>query len=202
MTTAASAAWGRSASRPLRKSSSTATIPAPTTPVSWLLAPACSATAVREALVETANPWKSPEVMLAAPMATISWLGSISSPRRAAKLDAVAMVSVRLTRVMPTAPSSKRPTSCREVHGSDGRGMPWGRTPTVATPWSERVNTAETTVAPITATSTAGSRRVKRGRTSRTTSTPTPTARACQIVWSRFSKKARTSPKKPSASTE
>ena len=56
MTTAASAAWGRSASNELRNSSRRATRPAPTTPVTWLLAPDCSAIAVREPLVETANP--------------------------------------------------------------------------------------------------------------------------------------------------
>ena len=36
------------------------TTPAPTSPVSWLLAPDCSATAVRELLEEIANPWKNP----------------------------------------------------------------------------------------------------------------------------------------------
>ena len=69
-------------------------MPAPTSPVTWLLAPDCSATAVREPLVDTAKPWKNPAAMLAAPMPIISWSGSTSSPRRAAKLDAVAMVSV------------------------------------------------------------------------------------------------------------
>ena len=110
-------------------------MPAPTTPVSWLLAPACSATAVRDALVDTANPWKRPAVMLAAPIATISWFGSTSSPRRAAKLDAVAMVSVRLTRVMPTAPSSSGPDVAeRGPRAATGGGCPGGARPTVVTP--------------------------------------------------------------------
>ena len=39
------------------------TTPAPTTPVTWLLAPACSATAVRDPLVEMAKPWKNPAAM-------------------------------------------------------------------------------------------------------------------------------------------
>src|ERR1700723_933054 len=53
ITTAASAVCGRSASSELRNSRSTATKAAPTTPVSWLLAFDCSATAVREPLVDT-----------------------------------------------------------------------------------------------------------------------------------------------------
>ena len=124
MTTAASAAWGRSASIELRNRSSTATRPAPTTPVSWVRAPDCSATAVRDPLVEMAKPWKRPAAMLAAPIPIISWSGSTSSPRRAAKLAAVAMVSVSDTRVMPTAAMRRGPTSLTLVHGSDGAGTP------------------------------------------------------------------------------
>ena len=103
MTTAASAVCGRSASSPLRNSSRMATSAAPTMPVSWLRAPDCSATAVREPLVEMAKPWKNPAAMLAAPMPTISWSASTSSPRRAAKLAEVAIVSVSETSVMPSA---------------------------------------------------------------------------------------------------
>ena len=51
---------------------------APTTPVSWLLAPDCSATAVRDPLVLTGKPWNSPAEMLAAPMPIISWSASTS----------------------------------------------------------------------------------------------------------------------------
>ena len=86
MTTAASAVCGRSASSELRNRSRTATSAAPTRPASWLRAPDCSATAVREPLVEIAKPWKKPAATLAAPMPTISWSASTSSPRRAAKL--------------------------------------------------------------------------------------------------------------------
>ena len=72
MTTAASAEFGRSASSPLNHTSSSTTIPAPKMPVSWLLAPDCSATAVRELLAEMANPRKKPAAMLAEPMPIIS----------------------------------------------------------------------------------------------------------------------------------
>ena len=51
---------------------------APTSPVTWVFAPACSATAVREPLVLTGKPWKSPAAMFAAPIPIISWLPSTS----------------------------------------------------------------------------------------------------------------------------
>ena len=95
----------------LKNSSSNATTSAPTRPVSWLLAPVDSATAVRDPLVETAKPWKTPAAMFAVPMPIISWLGSTSSPRRAAKAVAVAMVSVSETSVMPAAATSIGATS-------------------------------------------------------------------------------------------
>ena len=72
MTTAASAACGRSVSSEFRKRRRTATSPAPTSPASWVFAPDCSATAVLEPLVETANPWKKPAATFAAPTPIIS----------------------------------------------------------------------------------------------------------------------------------
>ncbi len=72
MTTAARAVCGRLANNPLNATSIRVTMPAPTSPVTWLLAPDCSATAVRELLVEIAKPWKSPAIMLDAPMPIIS----------------------------------------------------------------------------------------------------------------------------------
>ena len=188
MTTPASADCGRSDSSELRNRSRTATRPAPTTPVSCVFAPDCSATAVREPLVEIANPWKNPAATLAVPMPIISWLGCSSSPRRAAKLDAVAMVSVSDTSTMPIAASRSGPTSSIDVHGNDGFGKPCGSVPTVATPSAARSSTADTIVAPATATRTAGIRGVMRGSTSSTTSTPTPTSTAPVWVASRCSK--------------
>ena len=131
-------------------------MPAPTTPVSWLFAPDCSATAVRDPLVDTAKPWTNPAAMLAAPMPIISWFGSTSSPRRAAKLAAVAIVSVSDTSVMPIAATNNGPTSCTVVNGNAGVGKPFGSEPTVDTPLLLRSSTAEMTVAPATATNTAG----------------------------------------------
>ncbi|MNT49949.1 hypothetical protein D3C72_1868340 [compost metagenome] len=76
MTTAASALVGRFFSRSGAATSSRATASAPTTPVSWVLAPAASATGVRDELLLTAKPWKNPAARLAAPRPTISWFGS------------------------------------------------------------------------------------------------------------------------------
>ena len=42
------------------------------TPVSWVLAPADSATGVRDELLEIGNPWKKPVARLAAPSARSS----------------------------------------------------------------------------------------------------------------------------------
>src|SRR5215211_4159254 len=69
MTIAASTGRGRSRSRPGAKTSSRAIATAPTSGVSWLRAPAETATGVREALEEMANPWKKPAARLAAPRA-------------------------------------------------------------------------------------------------------------------------------------
>ena len=57
---------------------------APTTPVNWVLAPAASATGVRDELLLMGKPWKNPAARLAAPSPTISWLGSTFAPVRAA----------------------------------------------------------------------------------------------------------------------
>ena len=60
-----------------------------------------------EPLVEIANPWKNPAARFAVPIPIISWSGSTSSPRRAAKLEAVAIVSVSDTSVIPAAASAR-----------------------------------------------------------------------------------------------
>jgi len=76
MTTAASAADGRSCTMLGTNSSIRAIAPAPTSPVSWVFAPACSATGVRDELLLIGKPWKKPVAVLAAPSAIISWLAS------------------------------------------------------------------------------------------------------------------------------
>ena len=86
------------------------------------MAPACSATAVREPLVLIGKPWNKPAARLAAPMPIISWLASTSWPVRAAKADEVEIVSVSETSVMPSAPATSSDRSARSIlrHG-EGR---------------------------------------------------------------------------------
>ena len=93
--------------------------------------------------------------MFAAPMPIISWFGSTSSPRRAAKLVEVAIVSVSDTSVMPTAASSMGATSRDAGPGQRRARQPLGQRADASTPVA-RSNRPVTTVAPTTATSTAG----------------------------------------------
>ena len=127
MTTAASAEFGRSARRPLKNTSSSTTTPAPTMPASWLLAPDCSATAVRELLAEMAKPRKKPAARLAAPMPIISWFGFTCSPRRALNEVDKAMVSVSDTSVIPTAATQQRNDVTELGPRHSGRGQPLGK---------------------------------------------------------------------------
>ena len=95
---------------------------APTKPVSWVFAPACSATAVRDPLVLTGKPWKSPAAMFAAPIPTISRFPSTSCPARDANADAVEIVSARETRTMPRAPPRRSGRSeSRDVRDRERR---------------------------------------------------------------------------------
>ncbi len=72
MTTAARAGCGRLRSNPGATSSMMRIAVAPTSPVTWVRAPLWKATAVRDPLVLTGKPWKSPAAMLATPTPTIS----------------------------------------------------------------------------------------------------------------------------------
>ena len=78
MTTAARVGLGRFRSNPGARTSISTIAPAPTSPVTCVLAPACAATAVREPLVLAGKPWKNPAATLAAPIPTISLFPSSS----------------------------------------------------------------------------------------------------------------------------
>jgi hypothetical protein len=84
MTTAASAVLGRLRRRVGAATSSAAMASAPTTPVNCVLAPAASATGVRDELLQMGKPWNKPAARLVAPRATISWLGLTTVPVLAA----------------------------------------------------------------------------------------------------------------------
>ena len=140
-----------------------ATTPAaPTSAASGLRAPFCTATAVREPLVETGNPWNRPAARLAAPTPTISRFPSTSAPARAANTLAVEMVSVSETTAMPTAPASSRGRSCAGTVGTVSGGNPCGIAPTTLTPWLVRSRSRTAAIESNTATSTPGTIRRKR----------------------------------------
>ena len=74
ITIAARADCGRLRIKPGTNISITSTAAAATSPVNWVLAPDCSATAVRDPLVLTGNPWNRLASRLADPMPISSWL--------------------------------------------------------------------------------------------------------------------------------
>ncbi len=127
MTTAASAGCGRFRNSPGTSTSMRMIRAAPTTPVSWDLAPARSATAVRDPLQLTGKPWKRPAARFAAPMPIISWLPRISWPVLAANDEAVEIVSASETSEMPSAPASSRPRSDALTSGMVSGGNPFGQ---------------------------------------------------------------------------
>ena len=134
ITTAASAGCGRFRNRPGTSTIMRMIRAAPTTPVSCVLAPDRSATAVRDPLVLTGKPWNSPAARLATPMPSISWLPRISCPVRAANADAVEMVSASETSAIPNAPANSGPRSDARTCGMVNGGKPLGSTPTRLTP--------------------------------------------------------------------
>ena len=68
--TAPSTAFGRSAIGPVRKSSTSTTLAAASSPAIWVRAPIASLTAVRDPLAPTGSPGVSPAAAFAAPMAS------------------------------------------------------------------------------------------------------------------------------------
>ena len=106
MTIAASVAEGRNSVRPGTSRMKAMMTAAPTTPVSCVRDPACSATGVRDDDAETGNPPSRPPAMFASPMPAISWLPSTVSPRRAAKVRDSTALSVKATSAMPAAGSA------------------------------------------------------------------------------------------------
>ena len=155
---------------------------APTRPVSWVLAPFWAATAVRDPLVLTGNPWKKPAAIFAAPTPIISRSPSTSAPVRAANADAVEIVSVNDTTTMPSAPAASSQTSSSGTVGTVNGGNPWGIGPTTVTPWSFRSNRFTAAIASTTATRTPGMRGSTRWKPRIRTRLATPTARAAPAV--------------------
>ena len=155
---------------------------APTRPVTWVWEPFCAATAVRDPLVLTGNPWKSPAARFAAPTPTISRSPSTSSPLRAENAEAVEIVSVNDTSAMPSAPATSSHRSSRGTVGTVNGGTPSGIGPTTATPRSCRSSRVTVAIASTTATSTPGNRGSARWKPRISTRLAAPTARAAPTV--------------------
>ena len=165
MTTAASVGLGRFLSSPGTSTSISTISAAPTTPVSWVLAPACSATAVRDPLVLTGNPWNKPAATLATPIPIISPLPSISCPVRAANAEAVEIVSVeRDQRDAERAGDQQRQIGHRVRDGERREALWEACPPATRRGWPES-NTDAAAIATTTATSTPGTRGSQRPRT-------------------------------------
>ena len=181
ITTAARAVWGRFASRSWRNEQHRrdrcgAHQPGHLALGARLLGNRRARAARRdgEALEETGGD-------VAGPIPIISWLGSTSSPRRAAKLVEVAIVSVeRHERDSDRGRRTAGRCRSRSIRGkAAARAVPAAaRRPSRRLP--RQVESDTRSVAPTTATSTAGIARVKRGRTSIRASDARPTpSRRC-----------------------
>ena len=196
-------ACGRLRSSPGTSTSIRMIAAAPTSPVSCVFAPACSATAVRDPLVLTGKPWNKPAPTFAAPMPIISLLPSISWPVRAANAEAVEIVSVSDTSAMPRAPATRSGRSETGL-GQVGEGSPSGRVPTSETPWLERSSAEVAAIAATTATSTPGMRGRQRWRIRISARLATPTAAAAATASPDASplRNSRASSIRPSASVE
>ncbi len=194
---------GRLRSSPGTNSSISTIAAAPTSPVTCVLAPACSATAVRDPLVLAGKPWKSPAARFATPIPTISPLASSSCPVRSANTEAVEIVSVSDTRVIPSAPTTSSGRSETGL-GIVSDGKPWGNVPTTLTPCAESSNAADATVAATTATITPGTRGRARDMTMISTrlSRPIATAAPTACPEASPSMNARNSSIRPLALTE
>jgi len=182
ITTAPRIGWGRLRSAPGATTSSRAMVAAPTRGVSCVRAPAAMATGVRDALLLTGKPWKAPAARLAAPRAISSWLGSTTSPRRAASDCDSTVVSATVTRAIPNAPLNSSGRSSTRMSGIVSDGSPRGRTPMTWTPRPVRSNAATAAMPSPTATITPGTRGHSR-RTPRITTMPaSPTASAAPFA--------------------
>ena len=97
---------------------------APTTPVIWDLAPASTATGVREVLPDMGNPPSKPVAALAAPRAAISLLPETFFPSLAARVWDRTPVSAKTMRAMPAAAGSNVSASVQPIPPSAGIGSP------------------------------------------------------------------------------
>ena len=135
--TAPSTAEGRYSMGAVRNSRMTAIVAAAASPLTWLVAPMSSLTAVRDPLVPTGMPCVKPAEIWATPNASSSWSASTTSWCRAAKERAVRIESENATRKTARAPSDERAEVARDTSGISSDGSPLGTGPVTDTPCDE-----------------------------------------------------------------
>ena len=134
-------------------------VAAAASPLTWLVAPMSSLTAVRDPLVPTGMAWVNPAATLANPDASSSWSASTTSWWRAAKERAVRIESENPTRKMASAPATSRPTSDHVTSGTVNDGSPLGTGPVTLTPCDDRSSAQDATM-PATTTMRAPGKRL------------------------------------------
>ena len=122
--TAPRTADGRYSMGAVRNIRMTAIVPAAARPLTWLVAPMSSLTAVRDPLVPTGMLCVTPAEIWATPNASSSWLASTTSWCRAAKERAVRIESENATRNTARAATTSVPRSARDTSGSSSDGKP------------------------------------------------------------------------------
>ena len=183
MTIAARADSGRFVVSHGATTSSAAIVKAPTTPASWVLAPAFTATGVREALALTEKPPNRPAPMLADPSASSSWFWSIRWPLRPAKVRDRTLVSAIEITAIATPPASIAWTSASDTRGTWKLGSPGGNGPTTGTPaLAARPSAAVSAVAPRAAMRIPGTCGRQRRQARMTAIDPRPSASAVGFV--------------------
>ena len=205
MTMAASTDWGRFVVIPGAKTSRAAVVSAPTTPASWVFAPACSATGVRDALALIEKPWKRPAPAFATPSASSSWFWSTRSPARAASVLESTLVSAIDTTAIASPPAAIAARSSSETAGTPNVGRPCGNGPTTGTPADAASPRNPTSAVPPTAAiSTPGIAGSQRRHTAMIANAPRPTASAAGTVSPSATptRKSRPMATTPSPSTE
>ena len=140
MTIAARAEFGRFASRPGTKTSITTTSAAPTSPVSWLFAPLCSATAVREPLVEIGKPLEEPGERVGGtdPDHLLARVHLLAAPRGEARRRRD-RVGERHERDAQRCGEQRADVARARPKGTEAAGSPAAAMPTVATPCAVEV---------------------------------------------------------------
>ena len=166
MTMAPRVASGNGSKSGVRNSATMAVAPAAVTRDMGVRAPALSLAADLERDEPMGKPEKRPALVLAAPMATSSRLGSMRPPCTRANSLAGPTASANATSAMPTAPTRRSSTASGPTPGRVGGARPAGRSPTTWTPAASSPSATEAAMEASRTTSAAGMRGTRRSSSS------------------------------------